>query len=82
MWPQGEDISDTTRDGGSLIFLTEHFYDGKVPSGRSAFEGSRNRGNILRSKKTIVIQLVGTASGKFRWKLSGMEANMSRPSGY
>lgn len=74
LWPQGEDISDATRDGGSLIFLTGHFYDGKVPSGRSAFEGSRNRGNILRSKQTIVIQLAETASGNFRWKLLGMEA--------
>jgi hypothetical protein len=57
LWPQGEDISDTTRDGGSLVFLAEQFHDGKVPSGRSAFEGSRNTGNILRSKQTIVIRL-------------------------
>lgn len=82
LWPQSEDISDTTRDGGSLIFLTEHFHGGKVPSGRSAFEGSRNTGNILRSKQTIEIRLVATGSGKFKWKLLGMETNMSRPSDY
>jgi len=81
LWPQGEDISDTTRNGGSLIFLTEHFHDGKVPSGRSAFEGSRNRQHFTKQANHCNTAM-GTASRKLRWKLLGMEANMSRPSDY